>query len=226
MTAGAEPGARGKRSDRPTHPKGLLMNPHGIFELLLSSSRHRLGVVVPARNPVTSKIEQRVRRRLLAAGLSVEQGWAIQCGLEPFSEKFPVLTPDFIIKDTTVCVEVDPLDTRGRRVLQDGMRNALFTPVGWTIIRLRLGGQRPLGGYEVVTDGEPITEDVITSLLAAVAAAVAGRPGTAHRGSSGPGLSLPRGGAALLHRATGRACARALDLQPRRTRDHHRHRCP
>jgi hypothetical protein len=136
-----------------------------------------------------------VRRRLLAAGLSVEQGWAIRCGLDPFSEKFPVLTPDFVLKDTTVCVEVNPLDTRGRRVLQDGMRNALFTQVGWTVIRLRLGGQRPLGGYEVVTDGEPITEDVITtSLLAAVAAAVAGRPGTAHRGSSGPGLSLPWGG--------------------------------
>lgn len=153
------------------------MNPHETFELLLSSPRHPLGAVVPSQNPATSKIEQTVRHRLLSAGLSVEQGWAIQCGLDPISGKFPVLTHDFILKDTRICVEVDPLYTHGRRVFHDVVRNALLTQVGWIVIRLRLGGQPPLGGYDVVTGGESITEDVITALVAAVADALAGRPG-------------------------------------------------
>lgn len=157
------------------------MNPHEIFELLLPSPRHPLGAVVPSRNPATSTIEQTVRQRLLAAGVSVEQGWATQCGLDPFSGKFPVLTPDFIVKDTRVCVEVDPLYTHGRRVLHDVVRNALFTQVGWTVIRLRWGGQPPLGGYDVVTSGESITEEVITALVAAVTDAVAGQPAQVRR---------------------------------------------
>ncbi|GGG72165.1 hypothetical protein GCM10011374_41160 [Kocuria dechangensis] len=37
------------------------------------------------------------------------------------------------------------------------------------------------GGYDVVTHGESITEDVITSLVAAVADAVAGQPGQVRR---------------------------------------------
>lgn len=173
------------------------MNPHEIFELLLPSPRHPLGAVVPSRNPATSKIEQKVRQRLLAAGVSVEQGWAIQCGLDPFSGKFPVLTPDFIVKDTRVCVEVDPLYTHGRRVLHDVVRNALFTQVGWTVIRLRLGGQPPLGGYDVVTSGESITEEVITALVAAVTDAVAGQPAQVRRVGTTTATTTPATPAAL-----------------------------
>ncbi|HST72807.1 MAG TPA: hypothetical protein VLK55_10195, partial [Kocuria rosea] len=93
--------------------------------------------------------------------------------------------------------EVDPLYTHGRRVLHDVVRNALFTQVGWTVIRLRLGGQPPLGGYDVVTSGESITEEVITALVAAVTDAVAGQPAQVRRVGTTTATTTPATPAAL-----------------------------
>jgi very-short-patch-repair endonuclease len=139
---------------------------------------HPIGAVVASQNPATSQIEQHVLQRLLEGGLAVRQGLAIQCGYDGLRNLFPVLTPDFVIDGTTVCVEVDPVYTHGGRELQDVMRNALLTQVGWTVVRLRLGGQKAVSRYDVIAEGEAITDEVITALVAAVADAVAGRPPT------------------------------------------------
>jgi hypothetical protein len=139
---------------------------------------HPIGAVVASQNPATSKIEQHVVQRMLEAGLTVRQGLAIQCGYDGLRNLFPVLTPDLIIDGTRVCVEVDPVYTHGGRELQDVMRNALLTDVGWTVVRLRLGGQKAVSRYDVIAEGDTITDDVMAALVAAVSDAVAGRPPT------------------------------------------------
>lgn len=139
---------------------------------------HPIGAVVASQNPATSKIEHHVVQRLLEAGLPGRQGLAIQCGYDPLREMFPVLTPDLIIDGTTVCVEVDPVYTHGGRELQDVMRNALLTDVGWTVVRLRLGGQKAVSRYDVIAEGDTITDEVMAALVATVSDAVAGRPPT------------------------------------------------
>lgn len=156
------------------------MNPRALRPTLLGMPipLHPIGAVVASQNLATSKIEQRVKQRLLDAGLAVRQGLAIQCGYDGLRNLFPVLTPDFVIDGTTVCVEVDPVYTHGGRELQDVMRNALLTKVGWTVVRLRLGGQKAVSRYDVIAEGETITDEVITALVAAVSDAVAGRPAT------------------------------------------------
>ncbi|GGG67159.1 hypothetical protein GCM10011374_34210 [Kocuria dechangensis] len=142
---------------------------------------HDLGAEVPSQNPATSAIEQRVKQRLLEAGLPVRQGLAIQCSYDIFGNRFPVLTPDFVLLESKVCVEVDPLYTHGAREFQDTMRNALLSHAGWTVVRLRLGGQQPIGAHDVVAEGQTITDPVIEALVAAVTDAVDGRPGQVRR---------------------------------------------
>jgi hypothetical protein len=136
---------------------------------------HPIGAVVAFQNPTTSKIEQHVVQRLLEAGLPVRQGLAIQCGYDALRDLFPVLIPGLIIDGTTVCVEVDPVYTHGGRELQDVMRNAPLTDVGWTVVRLRLGRQKAVSRYDVIAEGDTITDDVMAALVAAVSDAVAGR---------------------------------------------------
>jgi hypothetical protein len=141
-----------------------------------------LGTIVQSKNPVTSKVEQQVRERLVEAGFLVHKGRsAIQCGHEPVRNNFPILTPDILIRRTKVCVEVDTAYSHGDEEQQDRTRNVLLADVGWHVVRLRLGGLDPIGEHDVVVEGAAVTVDAMTALVAAVSDAVAGRPGTVRR---------------------------------------------
>lgn len=129
-----------------------------------------------------SKIEEQVRERLVAAGLTVHKGRsAIQCGFEPLHGNYPLLTPDILISRTKVCVEVDSGFTHAAREATDATRNSLLADVGWQVVRLRLGGLSPIGEHDVVVEAQVASLEAISALVDAVADAVAGRPGTVRR---------------------------------------------
>lgn len=147
-----------------------------------STPRFPLGTVVQSRSSAVSKTERQVRDKLVESGLTVHKGRsAIQCGSEPLRGNFPILTPDIIISKTKVCVEVDPAYTHAEKETVDKTRNNLLAAVGWQVVRLRLGGLEPIGEHDVVVESENVTKEAITALVAAVADAVAGRPGTVRR---------------------------------------------
>ncbi|MDQ0676555.1 hypothetical protein QFZ36_004181 [Pseudarthrobacter siccitolerans] len=144
-----------------------------------SGPYYQAGTVIQSRNLSTSKTEQEVRDKLVAAGFRVHKGRsAIQCGHEPERNNFPVLTPDILISKTKVCVEVDPAYTHAGKEREDKRRNDLLAGVGWQVVRLRLGGLGPIGEHDVLAQSEVVTKHVIEALVLALSDAMAGRPGT------------------------------------------------
>lgn len=142
-------------------------------------SRYPAGTVIQSRNLSTSKTEQQVRDKLIAAGFVVPKGRsAIQCGHEPQRDNFPVLTPDILISRTKVCIEVDPAYTHAGKEANDQLRNDLLGGVGWQVVRLRLGGLGAIGEHDVLAQSETVTKEVMEALVLAVTDAVAGRAGT------------------------------------------------
>lgn len=142
--------------------------------------RYPVGTVVTSTNPVTSKTEQLVMESLLAAGFSLHKGRsAIQCGLEPLKGNYPVLTPDILVSKSKVCVEVDPAYHHDGQAMfeRDRLRNQLLADVGWTVVRLRLGGLAAIGEHDVLSDPANPTLPALAALAEAVEDAVAGRPG-------------------------------------------------
>lgn len=144
-----------------------------------SVSKYPAGTVIQSRNLSTSQTEQEVKDKLVAAGFAVHKGRsAIQCGHEPQRNNFPVLTPDILISKTKVCVEVDPAYTHTAEEQKDKTRNDLLAGVGWKVVRLRLGGLGPIGEYDVLSESEKVTNEVMDALVLAVSDAVEGRPGS------------------------------------------------
>ncbi|GAA4264902.1 DUF559 domain-containing protein [Frondihabitans peucedani] len=140
--------------------------------------QHPAGTVVVSKNPKTSKTEQDVRDRLTAAGLQLHPGRsAIQCGFDEERRTWPVLTPDYLLRESRVCVEFDSGYTHRDEEASDRRRNALLNDVGWTVVRLRTGGLPALGPYDVTTDTSSFTVGAITALVESIEDAVAGRPG-------------------------------------------------
>ena len=147
-----------------------------------SGLRHPVGTVIQSRNLSTSKTEQQVRDKLIAAGFAVHKGRsAIQCGHEPQRDNFPVLTPDILISKTKVCIEVDPAYTHAGKEEKDQTRNDLLGGVGWQVVRLRLGGLGAIGEHDVLAQSEAVTKESVEALVLAVTDAVAGRAGTIRR---------------------------------------------
>lgn len=141
-----------------------------------------VGTVVPSKNPTTSKLEEQVREKLVAAGLEVHAGRsAIQCDQNPIHGNYPVLTPDICISCSKVCVEIDSAKTHAEELDNDRSRNALLAGVGWTVVRLRLGGMEPIGDYDVAAEVATPSAAAIEALVAAVTDAVDGFPGTVRR---------------------------------------------
>jgi very-short-patch-repair endonuclease len=146
--------------------------------MMSSGARYEIGSVVMSQNHVTSKLEDSIRQKLIDAGLKLHKGRsAIQCGHEPVFDNYPVLTPDILITSSKVAVEIDSDYTHSTEVDKDRIRNHLLAEVGWTVVRLRLGGLEPVGPYDVVSQSSGATKAGIDALVKAVGDAVAGRPG-------------------------------------------------
>ncbi|WP_248761232.1 DUF559 domain-containing protein [Pseudarthrobacter sp. SSS035] len=129
-----------------------------------------------------SKTERQVRDKLLGLGIQVHKGRSgIQCGHEPGRNNFPILTPDILISKTKVCVEVDPAYTHAGKETVDETRNELLAEVGWTVVRLRLGGLKAVGQHDVLVESEAVNNEAITALAAAISDATAGLPGVIRR---------------------------------------------
>lgn len=138
---------------------------------------HEVGKVVASKNFEMSKLELSVRKKLEAAGLILHKGRsAIQCKFDPARGNWPILTPDLLIKGAKVAIEVDVAYTH-KDVDKDRFRNKLLADVGWTTVRLRMGGLEALGEYDVVTESDTPTVAAIAALVEAVGDAVAGRAG-------------------------------------------------
>jgi len=132
-----------------------------------------------SKNPTTSKTEQDLRERLTVAGLQLHRGRsAIQCGFDQTRGNWPVLTPDFLIKGSKVCIEFDSGYTHAGEEDADRRRNALLNDIGWTVIRLRTGGLPALGPFDVTTDTTSFTIAAVAALVQSIEDAIAGRPGT------------------------------------------------
>lgn len=131
-----------------------------------------------SHNPVTSKTEQDLRQRLSDAGLALHRGRsAIQCGFDDTRGNWPVLTPDFLIKDSKVCIEFDSGYTHTGEEDADRRRNKLLEDVGWTVVRLRTGGLPALGPYDVTTDTTSFTIAAVAALVESAHDAIADRAG-------------------------------------------------
>lgn len=149
---------------------------------MLRPPKYELGAVVMSKNPTTSGMEEQVRRKLIDAGLKLHKGRsAIQCGFELIKGNHPVLSPNILIKSSKVAVEVDSYYTHGDEVEKDRLRNQLLADVGWTVVRLRLGGLEAIGPHDVLCESAGQTKAAIEALVEAVEDAVAGRPGTIRR---------------------------------------------
>lgn len=131
-----------------------------------------------SKNLTTSRTEENVRQKLRDAGLKLHKGRsAIQCGFEPKLGNYPILTPDILLSGTQVAVEVDSDYTHADELDNDRLRNQLLNDLGWTVVRLRLGGLTSIGDYDVVCGSSTATQAAIAALVEAVADAVAGTPG-------------------------------------------------
>lgn len=154
----------------------------------VSAPEHPVGTIVTSHNPVTSKAEHDLGQRLSDAGLDLHRGRsAIQCGFDGTRGNWPVLTPDFLVKESRVCIEFDPGYTHTGGEEDDLRRNELLTDVGWVVVRLRTGGLPALGPYDVTTDTSSFTVAAVAALVESVHDAIADRPGThRHIGQAAP----------------------------------------
>lgn len=138
---------------------------------------HPLGTLLPGSS-LTSKLEEMARAKLTAAGVNlVGERLGIQCGFDESRNKYPVLTPDMIVADSRVCIEIDSDRDHADRVDQDRRRNELLADAGWRVVRLRLGGLEAIGEWDVISDSGTLTVAAVPALVDAIADAVAGRPG-------------------------------------------------
>lgn len=138
---------------------------------------HPIGTLLPGSS-LTSKLEETARTKLTAAGVNlVGERLGIQCGLDEARNKYPVLTPDMIVADSQVCIEIDSDRDHADRVDEDRRRNELLAEVGWRVVRLRLGGLEAIGEWDVVSGSGTLTVAAVPALVEAIADAVAGCPG-------------------------------------------------
>ncbi|MDN4171317.1 hypothetical protein QWY28_00010 [Nocardioides sp. SOB77] len=147
------------------------------------------GEVVPTRSTATSKVEAQVRDFLRDAGYEVPRNRAgVLCHHTDPKWSFLTLTPDVLLADLRLAVEVDPCDPspshRGSSHVgeeaKDRIRNDLLAAVGWTVIRLRLGAVEGshIGDRDVVVESSAFTKAAQRALTHAIDDFKHGRPAT------------------------------------------------
>lgn len=143
-----------------------------------------LGGVTEALNPVTSVVEERVRKLLREAGYQVpKQKMAVWCNHPDRPGRLLPLTPDIVLIGKRLAIEVHPCGqltshhgfTHRGKEDEDRLRNRLLEEVGWTVVRLRLGASEGMniGDRDVVCESASLTVEAAQSLLAAVGDAAA-----------------------------------------------------
>ena len=145
-----------------------------------------LGALVEPRSLETSGIERTVYDHLLTVGVPVAQErLGILCrhpGTDaagrPINGTREVLTitPDIVIPDWRLVIEVDPCGDGGWGATHRGkedhdrMRNALLSEVGWSTIRLRLSAAEGehIGDRDVTVESDGFTKAAQVALMAAI----------------------------------------------------------
>lgn len=144
------------------------------------------GDLVPPRSHETSVIERTVRDFLITAGYPVaKKSVGILCH-HPDEYAFLTLTPDIVLEDWRLVVEVDPCAPvdgmrgathRGKEEV-DRLRNTLLADVGWTTLRLRIGATlgEEIGDRDVLVESSSFTRSAQTALIEALDDFKADRP--------------------------------------------------
>ena len=146
----------------------------------------KIGDVLPARSHVSSLIEETVRAHFVNLGYAMsEEKMAVLCRHPDPKHKYLSLTPDIVLVDHKIAVEVDPCGqcdsargyTHRGEEEKDQIRNDLFSEAGWTVIRLRLGATKGMhiGKRDVVVESSGFTAAAQVALLEAVDDAIAKR---------------------------------------------------
>jgi len=136
------------------------------------------GDVVPLRSHSTSAIEKQVRRFLREAGYPVAKR-GVLCHHPDEGKTFLTLTPDGVIEECRLAIEVDPCSPvrfhgsshhAETEFEKDRVRNSLLGAVGWTVLRLRLGATEGMhiGDRDVVVESSSFTKAAQAALLAAL----------------------------------------------------------
>jgi hypothetical protein len=135
------------------------------------------GDVVKPRSLETSKAEQEVRQFLHDSGYPITAKKAgILCHHPEQGRDFLTLTPDIVIEDWRLAIEVDPCApsphgyTHAGTEEVDRLRNDLLADVGWSVIRLRLGASKGghIGDRDVVVESGGFTKAAKTALVEAL----------------------------------------------------------
>lgn len=144
------------------------------------------GDVVSATSRPTSKVEDSVKEFLRDVGFRVAKGpMGVVCHHPDQGRHSLTLTPDIVLREHWLAIEVDPCSPAGNRGFthagqeeKDRLRNDLLAAVGWTVIRLRLGAAEGahIGEGDVVVESSGFTKAAQTALLEAVEDHVAQRP--------------------------------------------------
>lgn len=137
------------------------------------------GDVVSATSRPTSKVEESVKTVLREAGFRVAKGpMGVVCHHPDKDKVVLTLTPDIVLRDLWLAVEVDPCGpvgssrgyTHAGEEEKDRLRNDLLAAVGWTVIRLRLGAAKGnhIGDRDVVVESSGFTKAAQVALLEAI----------------------------------------------------------
>lgn len=139
------------------------------------------GELVPPRTHETSVIERGVRDFLIDAGYPVtKRRTGILCHHPDEGQTFLTLTPDIVLAEWRLVIEVDPCtelsraSTRGttHRGMEneDRLRNDLLAAVGWQTLRLRLGASEGdnIGDRDVIVESSAFTKSAQAALTEAL----------------------------------------------------------
>ena len=147
-----------------------------------------IGDVVAARNPVTSKVEETIRTALVEAGFVVPKTKrAIVCRHPDSGNRTLLLTPDVLLAEERIAIEVDPCAPRTHHSRaythlgeeeKDRVRNRLYEDAGWSVIRLRLSASegQHIGDRDVVCASDGATVSAKAALVDAIRDHVSGAP--------------------------------------------------
>lgn len=151
------------------HPPARVNPPTGVT----------FGDVVSATSRPTSTIENRVKDFLREAGFRfAKEPMGVVCHHPEGGSRRLTLTPDIVLGDLWLALEVDPCGDNHRgygsshagEEDKDRLRNDLLAAVGWTVIRLRLGATEGdhIGDRDVVVESSGFTKAAGAALLQAI----------------------------------------------------------
>lgn len=119
-------------------------------------------------NTASSKLEKRVRNDIIKMGHNPYPGSTAIVTYPDERGKVHKYTPDIILKNRKVIIEVDPEFTHsGEDKLEDDYRRGkCYQDLGYGVVRLRLGkGLNTIGKYDVHFDQEDWKPDAMGATL-------------------------------------------------------------